>query len=467
MAEKARKLLIVEDDTGLQSQLKWCFPDFDLEIAGDRPAALAWFNEHEPSVVITDLGLPPDPGGSSEGFAILEEILGTRPDTKVIVVTGREEKDNAVHAIGLGAYDYYQKPIDVDTLKFVVDRAFKLKDLELENEKLLASHSQSGNDGLIGNCPQMLDTFKTIDKVAPTSVTVLILGETGTGKGEIAKSLHQKSDRGEARFVTINCTSIPEALLESELFGHEKGAFTGAVTRKIGKIEYANGGTLFLDEIGDMPMSLQAKILHVIQEKTIVRLGGNEEIPLDVRIVCATHQNLEERIREGLFREDLYYRISEITMEVPPLRERGEDIVLLSHFFLNKFAAQQDKRISGFAKPAVSALRKNAWSGNIRELENKIKRAVVMADKPIISEADLQLQGDSADFEPQLLKDVRARAEIDAITTALYNFPSVSEAAKSLGITRPTMYNLINKYELDSLLQANQHAEPGTPDETT
>lgn len=450
------KLLIVEDDPGLQSQLKWSFEEFNPTIVGDRESALQFIRQEKPPVVITDLGLPPDPGGNTEGFLILEEALTLDPKIKVIVVTGREEKENAVRSVGMGAYDFYEKPIDADMLKFVIERAFRLRELEEQNQALIKAQARDASQGMIGNCPQMLEILDTVDKVASTSVTVLILGETGTGKGELARALHAKSDRSEEHLVTINCTSIPESLLESELFGHEKGAFTGAVAKKVGKIEYANGGTLFLDEIGDMPLPLQAKILHVIQEKTIVRLGGNEEIPLDVRIICATHQDLEERIREGLFREDLYYRISEIVVEVPPLRERGEDVTLLAQSFVQKFATQNNRNITGFSKDAISKILSSSWPGNIRELENKIKRAVVMSDKPILTAKDLQLGNSEDDFEPQLLKDVRSRAESEAIINALINYTSVSDAAKSLGVTRPTLYNLVGKYELDSYLAGNQ-----------
>lgn len=455
-----KKLLIVEDDPGLQSQLKWSFEEFSPEIVGDRESALQYVRLNKPGVVITDLGLPPDPGGSSEGFTLLEEVLAFDPKTKVIVVTGREEKENAVRSVGMGAYDFYEKPIDVDMLKFIIERAFRLRELEEQNSKLIRAQSRDAAQGMIGNCPQMVEIFDTVEKVASTSVTVLVLGETGTGKGELARTLHANSERRDNHFVTINCTSIPEALLESELFGHEKGAFTGAVSRKVGKIEYANGGTLFLDEIGDMPFALQAKILHVLQEKTIVRLGGNQEIPLDVRVVCATHQNLEARIAEGLFREDLYYRISEIVVEVPPLRDRGEDIALLAQSFLRKFSSQQGRNVTGFTKDAITRIRGAEWPGNIRELENRIKRAVVMSDGAIIGAQELQLKEAEGVFIPELLRDVRAKAESEAIISSLSNFSSVSEAAKSLGITRPTLYNLINKYELESYLSGQQDKMP-------
>ncbi len=449
-------LLIVEDDPGLQSQLKWSFEEFDPLIAGTRSEAIGHLRRERPAVVITDLGLPPDPGGSSEGFALVEEIMDFDPGIKVIVVTGREEKDNAVRAIGLGAYDFYQKPIDVDMLKFVVERAFRLATLEQENRKLMESQAGGHPDEMVGSCPQMQEVLKTVGKVASTSVAVLVLGETGTGKGELVKALHAQSDRSDGKLVTINCTSIPESLLESELFGHEKGAFTGAVNKKIGKIEYASGGTLFLDEIGDMPVPLQAKILHVLQEKKIVRLGGNEEIPVDVRIVCATHQDLKQYIQGGQFREDLYYRISEIVVELPPLRERGGDIVLLAQKFLHRYAAQQDRVIKGFSKEALKALQAYNWPGNIRELENRIKRAVVMVEKPTISVSDLELDALSESYVPTLLRDVRAQAEIEAITMTLMNSKTISEAASSLGVTRPTLYNLIAKYELENHLAGKQ-----------
>lgn len=456
MSKYKNKLLIVEDDPGLQSQLKWSFDEFEPTIVGDRESAVKFIRQELPPVVITDLGLPPDPGGNTEGFALLEETLKIDSNIKVIVVTGREERENGVKSIGLGAYDYYQKPIDADSLKFVVERAFKLRELEDQNQKLIKAQARADSEGMIGSCPKMLEIFQTVEKVASTSVTVLVLGETGTGKGELAKALHAKSERADQHLVTINCSSIPEALLESELFGHEKGAFTGAVGKKIGKIEYANGGTLFLDEIGDMPFSLQAKILHVLQEKKIVRLGGNAEIPLDVRVICATHQDLESRIKEGLFREDLYYRISEIVVEVPPLRERGEDIMLLAKNFLRKFAAQQNRNVSAFSKEATAVIRASGWPGNIRELENKIKRAVVMCDKPVVDIHDLQLTATDGDFVPVLLRDVRSRAESEAIINTLVHFGSMTEAAKHLGVTRPTLYSLVNRYELEAYLSSNQ-----------
>jgi two-component system, NtrC family, response regulator len=456
LLNKNLKLLIVEDDPGLQSQLKWCFDDQELFVADNRLSALEIVKKEKPMVMITDLGLPPDPGGSSEGFKLIEEVLDIDHEIKIIVVTGREEKANAVKAIGLGAYDFYQKPIEIETLKFVVNRAFRLRELEIENTKLAQSQVNDISGGMVASNQQMLQILRTTEKVAATSANLLVLGESGTGKGMLAKRLHALSDRADHKFVTINCTSIPETLLESELFGHEKGAFTGAVARKIGKIEYAHGGTLFLDEIGDMPLSLQAKILNVLQERTIVRLGGVEEIPLNIRVICATHQDLKARIAQGLFREDLYYRISEIIVEMPPLRERSDDILLLAQSFLTRFNNQLGRKVNKFSQDAIVALRSYRWPGNIRELENKIKRAVVMCEKPLIGTADLELNLQDNDFRIETLSEVRTRAESDAIIKALNKCKNMSEASKHLGITRPTLYSLISKYELEGFIAAHQ-----------
>lgn len=449
-------MLIVEDDPGLQSQLKWCFDGQELFVADTRIAALELIKKEKPLVIITDLGLPPDPGGSSEGFKLIEEALNIDPELKIIVVTGREEKANAVKAIGLGAYDFYQKPIEIETLKFVVNRAFRLRELEIENTKLVQSQVNDISGGMVASNQQMLQILRTTEKVAATSANLLVLGESGTGKGMLAKRLHALSDRAENKFVTINCTSIPETLLESELFGHEKGAFTGAVARKIGKIEYAHGGTLFLDEIGDMPLALQAKILNVLQERTIVRLGGVEEIPLNIRVICATHQDLKARIAQGLFREDLYYRISEIIVEMPPLRERSDDILLLAQSFLTRFSTQLGRKVNKFSQDAIVAMRSYRWPGNIRELENKIKRAVVMCEKSLIGTADLELNLQDSDSRIETLNEVRTRAESDAIIKALNKCKNMSEASKQLGITRPTLYSLISKYELEGFIAAHQ-----------
>lgn len=451
MENTKRTLLIVEDDPGLQSQLRWCFDDEEVHVAENKETALAHIRRSEPQVITLDLGLPPDPGGATVGFSLLEEILKLTPRSKIIVITGREEKENAVKAIGMGAYDFYQKPIDADILKFVVDRAFRLHELETQNQELKSNTPSSAIPGLITSCPEMLNICRTVERVAPTDATTLVLGETGTGKELIARGLHLLSSRKEKDFAAINCAAIPETLLESELFGYEKGAFTGASGAKEGKIERANGGTLFLDEIGDMPLPLQAKLLRFLQERVVERLGGHKEIPVDVRIVCATHRNLEEMIKEGEFREDLFYRLSEIIIDLPALKEREGDTVILASAFLQQYNQQQGRTITGFNEDALSALENYAWPGNIRELENKIKRAVIMAENNLISCADLQIKPSGEDETPPLnLREVRENAEKKAILRALnqsgYN---MAKAARLLGITRPTLYTMVNKYKLN------------------
>ena len=338
MTDQRRKLLVVEDDPGLQSQLRWCFTDYEVLVAEDRESALAQLRRHEPPVVLQDLGLPPDAEGVTEGFLALEQALALLPDTKVIVVTGHGDQENAVRAVGLGAYDFYQKPVDTDTLHLLVDRAYHIYELERQNQRLLQQQSTSPLDGVVAASEQMLQVCRMIEKVAPTNATTLLLGESGTGKEVLARALHSLSPRISKGFVAINCAAIPENLLESELFGYERGAFTGAVKQTPGKIEHADGGTLFLDEIGDMPLSLQAKLLRFLQERVVERVGGREEIPVDVRVVCATNQNLDVAIKEGRFREDLYYRISEITIRIPPLREReGGCRILLARTLLERY----------------------------------------------------------------------------------------------------------------------------------
>ena len=447
---KAKSLLIIEDDPGLQSQLKWSFDEYEVRLANDRKSALTLIREHEPSVVTLDLGLPPDPANVSEGMAALEDILSIRPDTKVIVVTGNDDRENAVRAVGMGAYDFYQKPIDPDILKIVVDRAYKLYELEQENRELARRQFASPLDGVIAGSPQMLKACRTVEKIASVDVTTILLGESGTGKEVLAKAIHALSPRNAKRFVAINCAAIPENLLESELFGYEKGAFTGAVKQTVGKIELASEGTLFLDEVGDLPMALQAKLLRFLQERVIERVGGRAEIPVDVRVVCATHQNLKEMIREGTFREDLYYRLSEIIIDIPSLREREGDAILLARFFLERFAAQTGSRVKGFTKDALHAIESYAWPGNVRELENKIKRAVIMTETSQISSEDLEL-GVAEDSESQSfnLRDVREAAERQVVQKALACVGNnVAKAAELLGVSRPTLYDLMNKYEL-------------------
>ncbi|MEQ8783436.1 MAG: PEP-CTERM-box response regulator transcription factor [Roseibium album] len=438
-----RRLLIIEDDPGLASQMRWCFSDIGVFTAATAREAEGLLRKEEPQVITLDLGLPPDPGGTSAGFELLELIGSLMPGSKVIVITGREEHEHAVEAIARGAYDYYQKPIDGDTLSFVVERAFKLWELESENRQLASRASPTPLAGLVTESASMLAVTKQAQRVAPTDATVLILGETGTGKEVVARAIHGLSKRADGPFAAINCAAIPENLLESELFGHEKGAFTGATGRKIGKIEAANGGTLLLDEIGDMPLPLQAKILRFLQERTVERVGSTSEIPVDVRVISATHRDLEAMQQDNSFREDLYFRIGEITLRLPPLRERKGDVILLANNLLSRHMGERRLQLSS---EATSALESWSWPGNIRELENRIKRACIMADGPYISARDLELV-EEEDDAPLNLKQVRAEAEREAIIRALQRSRNnVSQAARLLGISRPTLYNLFSKY---------------------
>ena len=449
MADAKPTLLIIEDDPGLQSQLKWSFEDFDVAVAEDHDSALAHLRRLEPPVVTLDLGLPPDPGGVSVGFALLEEILALAPDTKVIVVTGHNDRTNAMRAIAMGAYDFYEKPIDADLLGITVQRAARLYSIEQENRRLQTVQGSSALAGLIATSPEMLKVCRTVEKLAPTDVSTLIIGESGTGKEVLVKALHTMSDRRKKRLVAINCAAIPEALLESELFGYEKGAFTGAAKTTQGKIEVASGGILFLDEVGDLPQSLQAKLLRFLQERVIERIGGRNEIAVDVRVICATHRDLPELIQAGDFREDLYYRINEATITVPPLRERHGDSLLLARAFVERFAQQLKRPIKGFTPQAIEAIEGYDWPGNVRELENRVKRAVIMADNTQITVDDLELPGPADDVEPEPfnLREVRERAESLAIVRALARTDNnVSKTAELLGVTRPTLYNMMKKY---------------------
>lgn len=444
---KKPKLLIVEDDPGLQSQLRWHFDQYEVIIAGDRENAIAAIRREEPQVVIQDLGLPPDEEGVEEGFKTIQDTLKLAPNTKIIVVTGYHDYNNALRAVALGAYDFYQKPVNTDTLDLIVQRAHQMAALEEENRRLQAT-AQSPLSGIVASDSSMLAVCRTVEKVAPVDVTCLVLGESGTGKEVIAKAVHNLSPRAGKRFVAINCAAVPENLMESELFGYEKGAFTGATKRTIGKVEVANGGTLFLDEIGDMPLTLQAKLLRFLQERTIERLGGRDEIAVDVRVVCATNKNLTEMVGEKTFREDLYYRISEIVVELPPLRERVGDKILLARHILSKYCDAQNRKIKGFTAEAATAIESYEWPGNVRELENKIKRAVIMADEKNITVEDLSLPHHE-DLSINL-RQVRQEAEKTAIIKAInLTGGQISSAAKYLGVTRPTLYDLIKKYEIN------------------
>ncbi|MEM6682260.1 MAG: PEP-CTERM-box response regulator transcription factor [Pseudomonadota bacterium] len=451
MADKSAKpkLLVVEDDKGLQKQLKWGYEDYQVLIAEDRESAIAAVRLHEPKVVTLDLGLPPDPDGTTEGFAILQDILKLAPGTKVIVASGHGERTSALRAVASGAYDFYQKPVDIDQLGLIVNRAFQLRDIELENERLSTMKASSSLAGLITGCSAMQRVCSMIERVAPTNASVMLLGASGTGKELLAKGLHENSQRKSSAFVAINCAAIPENLLESELFGHEKGAFTGAVKQTIGKIEQAQNGTLFLDEVGDIPFALQVKLLRFLQERVIERIGGRKEIPVDVRIVCATHQNLDELIKAGQFREDLYYRLAEITVNIPALAEREGDVVLLAHAFVNRFAKEQSRSVTGFTPDGLEALVAHNWPGNVRELENRIKRAVIMVEGKRISALDLDLLDKEIDADELNLKQVREKADRAAISRALsISNNNISQAAKQLGVSRPTLYDLLKMYNI-------------------
>jgi two-component system, NtrC family, response regulator len=421
ISENTKDLLIIEDDPGLQKQLKWCLSGYNVFIAHDRESAIEILNLKRPSVVTLDLGLPPDPTNATEGLATLEQILIASPKTKVIVVTGNEERENALKAVALGAYDYYQKPIEPEILSLIVDRAYQLNDLEQENTRLANRNYEGGLlKGFIASSPQISKICKTIEKIAPTNVTTLLLGESGTGKELLARAIHNLSSRRENSFIAINCAAIPENLLESELFGYEKGAFTGAHKRTLGKFEYASEGTLFLDEIGDLSQTLQAKLLRFLQERVIERVGGREEIPVDVRIICATHQDLDEQMKSGQFREDLFYRISEISIKIPPLRERIGDTILLAKHFMNQSKTERDKEYR-FTKSAIFAIENYGWPGNVRELENRVKRATIMAENNLVDEADLELSDEDGydDLESLNLRIVRESAEKEVILKAL------------------------------------------------
>ena len=445
------RLLIVEDDPGLQAQLKWAYEDFDVTIVGDRASALAALRAEEPAVVTLDLGLPPDPDGTSEGFAVLDAIMALKPDTKVIVASGHGARESALEAIARGAYDFYRKPVDIDELGLIVRRALQLHHIEAEN-RALAGRVGSDNrvlGSMITAAPEMVKVARTIERVANTNVSVMLLGASGTGKELLARGLHDSSDRRGGAFVAINCAAIPENLLESELFGHEKGAFTGAVKTTEGKIEQANGGTLFLDEVGDIPFTLQVKLLRFLQERVIERIGGRQSIAVDTRIVCATHQNLEAMIAEARFREDLFYRLAEIVIKIPSLAERPGDATLLAKAFLARFAGEMNPSVKGFAPDALAAIDGWGWPGNVRELENRVKRAVIMADAKLITAADLDLEGREVEDVPLNLKSAREHADRKVIRHALArNEGNISSTAKMLGISRPTLYDLIKQYDL-------------------
>jgi len=458
-APNTDRMLIVEDDPGLQRQLKWCFDAYQVAFAETRQSAMTQLRRFEPAVVLQDLGLPPDAEGTSEGMALLSDMLAAAPMTKVIVVTGNQEKNIAVRAVGLGAYDFYQKPLDVDVLQLLVKRAFTLHKLEQDNRRLKAgaTEGRSAVTGIIAMSDLMINVCRKIEKVGPTHATTLLLGESGTGKELLARALHTMSPRSQGPFVAINCAAIPDTLLESELFGYEKGAFTGAHKQTMGKFESASGGTLFLDEVGDMPLTLQAKLLRFLQERVIERIGSRESIQVDVRVVCATHRDLKEMIAKNEFRSDLFYRISEVTIQIPPLREREGDAVVIAQAILEKCARDHGRTIRGFSPDAIGAIQSYPWPGNIRELENKVSGAVILAEGKQVTAADLGLevndQMDSAFFNLRL---VRQQAERRAIMKALaVSKGNLSRAADLLGITRPTLYDLLEKNDLGNVAKGS------------
>ena len=449
-ADKTPPVLIVEDDLSLQKQIKWSIDRFESVVAHDRPTALLQFRRHQPAVVTMDLGLPPDADSVSEGFKLLEQILEIDPYAKVIVLTGQNEQTNALRAVALGAYDFLAKPFEPEMLGLIIDRAFRLFELQSENRRLQAVRQPDALSGLITRDEQMIRLGRVVERVASSDATVLLLGESGTGKEVLAQGLHQASKRS-GKFVAINCAAIPENLLETELFGHEKGAFTGASKTTVGKIETAHGGTLMLDEIGDLPHSLQAKLLRFLQERTIERVGGRQEIPVDVRVVCATHQDLQNLIAESRFREDLYYRLAEIVIEIPPLRDRQGDALLLAQAFLRRFAQEQRRTSLSFTEEAAQAIERHPWPGNVRELLNAVKRAVIMADGPRVGLEDIGLPAASEAVSDTVATDLdlraaRERTERATVLAALSRSNgNILRAAEMLGISRPTLYDLMHR----------------------
>jgi two-component system NtrC family response regulator len=452
MSEEMKVLLVVEDDEGLQRQLKWAYDGYQVICAGDRESAVDALRAHEPAVVTLDLGLPPDPDGTDEGFAVLAEILRLKPDTKVIVASGHAARESALKAIAMGAYDFYKKPVDIDELGLIVARAFHVHEIEEENRRLESGGALTVLGSIITAAPEMLKVARTIERVASADVSVMLLGASGTGKELLARAVHEQSGR-KGQFVAINCAAIPENLLEAELFGYERGAFTGAVKSNVGKIELAEGGTLFLDEVGDIPLPLQVKLLRFLQERVIERIGGRQPIAVNTRIVCATHQNLDAMTGDGRFREDLYYRLAEIVVNIPSLSERSGDAVLLARHFVNRFARELNPAVQTLSPDAIEAIDAYGWPGNVRELENRIKRAVIMADGKTVAAADLDLSSKAA-AEHSLPINLRAAREVadrKAIRHAMSRTENnISGAAKLLGISRPTLYDLLKQYRLQA-----------------
>jgi len=444
-------LLLVQSDQALHRTLEALFADFNVICSDASEQALTLVRRAEPDVVLFDLGAACDAARASKDLALLRQILTVAPNTKIIAMTEPDARELAVQAVGLGAADFYHKPIVASVLSMVVRRAFRIRELEEENWRLREQTGAMALEGIIGASDAMRTLCHAIEKVAPTSATALLLGESGTGKELLARALHRLSGRTHQPFVAINCAAIPDTLLESELFGYEKGAFTGAAKRTAGKLELASGGTLFLDEIGEMPMSLQAKLLRVVQERTVERLGGRTSIALDLRLICATNRDLDARMGSGAFREDLYYRLSEVTIRVPPLRDRQGDGLLLAQFILQDTAQRYGRATKGFAPDAIRAIQAHRWPGNVRELENRIKGAVIMADSAVVGASDLGLSDPGDNPEHLNLRAARQRAEVQAVRQALaVARANLSQAAQLLGVTRPTLYDLLQKYRIDA-----------------
>lgn len=445
-----RKILIIDDDESIRSQMKWSLTDdYEVHLAADRQSGLETFRAHLPAVVLLDLGLPPSPGDVTEGMAALSEILATSMPVKVIIVSGQSDKSNALRAVQEGAYDFFPKPVEVEDLKVILKRAFYLAELEAEHRRLQAAVGANGFEGMLGGSPAMQEAFNAIRKVAVTEVPVLILGESGTGKERAAQALHNLSKRKDGPFIAINCGAIPENLLESELFGHEKGAFTGAHAQRPGKVEMAQGGTLFLDEIGELPQALQVKFLRFLQERVIQRVGGRKDISVDIRLVAATNADLSKSMAEGKFREDLFFRLAVVRLKLPPLRDRTGDISLLATAFLKRFASENGNEKLKFSPSALRTMEQYQWPGNIRELENRVRRAVIMADGNRITDEDLELAGNDVNVAGRTLKDAREALEREFVTRTLARHNgNISQAALELGISRPTMYELMDRIGL-------------------
>ncbi len=440
------KLLIVDDDDEIRTQMKWALnDDYEVLLAENRASGSESFRAQRPAVVLLDLGLPPRTGDTEEGFALLGEILSVDKMTKVVVITGQNDHEHALRAISNGAYDFLPKPVNTDELKVLLKRCLFVSQLEREQSSLQLAIGDGIFEGMLGANPRTQQMFTSIRKVAATDAPVLLLGESGTGKEKAALAIHCRSSRAGGPFVAINCAAIPDTLLESELFGHEKGAFTGAHMQRKGRIETANGGTLFLDEIGELPAQLQVKLLRFLQEQKISRVGGRDEFQIDVRVVAATNADLKKQISDGKFREDLFYRLAVVTINMPPLRERGDDVRLLAQVFLERFANENNKRLT-FQPDALRSLNRHGWPGNIRELENRVKRAVIMADGKRISAADLELDQLANAEQMMTLKEARENVEREMILQVLQRHSGkISSAAQELGISRPTLYELMEK----------------------